>query len=44
MDERRAVWGWETGTRVRFVVVTEGIWGDGGAGEGGSGAGLKAVS
>lgn len=38
------MWGWETGTGVRFVVVTEGdAGGSGGAGGGGS-AGLKGVS
>lgn len=42
VDERRAVWGWETGTGVKFVVVTEGWWGDGGGGAGGGG--LKVVS
>ena len=47
------MWGWETGTGVRFVVVTEGFWADGLVGGGGSGGtggggggagGLKAVS
>jgi hypothetical protein len=39
------MWGWETGTGVRFVIITEGFWGDGvGVSGVGGGGGLKVVS